>query len=250
MKNAPIYLLCALTLAGTPPTAAASEQEKKPTPYYFAAEAQVWLPMNNIFSEGGGLIEAGNRVQFMGFRLKGARSISENDRHWLYASLSYGLGTFKKTPRVTQSPEVPTHPVSPYYSDHLLSGNDLMQLGLTAGYEYTLPITDKLSLIGDAYAGINLVGIFDNYKGYHDINDPYYEENFQEENWADNMDLGLATGISLGLQYQFTPRFFSKISYGIEFQTSNPEYQFSNGATVRTRHTTYQTITVSFGLKF
>ncbi len=233
-------------IAGVPPQAL-EKSTHKGTPFFISAEARVWLPSNRLFEDGAGLIAEDEKIQFMGFRLLGGRSISENNRHWIYASLNYGLGTYKRKAQIEGTPSTP---VSPHYSDHLLSGNDMMQLGLVAGYKYTYPLTSCLSLTADTYLGVCLVGIFDEYKGYHDIHDPYYEESFNEEDWADNMDLGFCTGISIGVQYQFTETFFMYASYGIEFQSSNPSYHFSNGATARTRHTAYQTISVSFGLSF
>ncbi len=213
---------------------------------YVSLSGQIWLPNDALFEEGGGIISEDEKVQFYGFGIEFGTSISANNHHWAYFDLRYGFGTYDRETDLFLNPN------NPHKSDRFLLENDMFQLSVTGGYRYLRPLTRGVTMHVGAFAGFSSVGFYDPfYTPYNDPYNPYYDPYYyNDSDWADNSEFGVVVGAELGFEFQITPSSFLAISYGIEFHSASPDYEFSKQRRASARSLLYHNISVGFGWQF
>ncbi len=212
---------------------------------YVSLSGEIWLPHDALFDEGGGIISEDEKVEFYGFGIEVGTSLSLNNRHWGYLAMRFGGGTYER------DTEVFTDPLNPNKSDRFLIENDMFLFSFTAGYRYLRPLSRGITMHVGAYGGFGTVGFNDPfYDPYYDPYDPYYDSYYDDYDWTDNSEVGAVVGAEIGFEFQITPNSFLSVSYGIEFHSASPDYEFTRHRHASTRELFYQNISVSVGWQF
>ncbi len=212
---------------------------------YVSLSGQIWLPHDTLFDEGGGIISEDEKVEFYGFGIEVGTSLSLNNRHWGYLDFRCGGGTYER------DTEVFTNPNNPNKSDRFLLENDMFLFSFTAGYRYLRPLNRGITMIVGAYGGLGAVGFNDPfYDPYYDPYDPYYDSYYDDYDWSDNSEIGAVVGAEIGFEFQITPHTFLSLSYGVEFHSASPDYEFTKKRNASTRPIVYQNISVAVGWQF